>query len=76
GGQMQERLIFNDEEEKKRAHRLVITYLNKKYDIDDLASVDIVFAATGETDGNMIQGVKRVYSTRRGSYAVTHSVVM
>lgn len=35
-----------------------------------------VFAATGVTDGNMLQGVKRVNSTRRGSYAVTHSVVM
>ncbi|MDE4969627.1 fructose-bisphosphatase class II, partial [Francisella tularensis] len=60
GGQMQARFIFNDEEEIKLAHRLGITDINKKYDIDDLASCDIVFAASGVTDGNMLQGVKRV----------------
>ncbi|MBK2028477.1 class II fructose-bisphosphatase [Francisella noatunensis] len=76
GGQMQARLEFHSDEEVQRAHRLGITDLNKKYDIDDLASGDIVFAATGVTDGNMLRGVKRVNSTRRGSYAVTHSVVM
>ena len=73
---MQARLVFNNEDEIKRAHKWGITDLNKKYDIDDLASGDIVFAATGVTDGNMLQGVKRINSQLRGSFAVTHSVVM
>lgn len=76
GGQMQARLVFNDDDEIKRAHRWNITDLDKKYDIDELASGDIVFAATGVTDGSMLRGVKRINSSRRGSFAVTHSVVM
>lgn len=76
GGQMQARLVFNDKDEIARAHKWGITDLNKKYDIDDLASGNIIFAATGVTDGAMLKGVKRVNSSRRGSYAVTHSIVM
>ncbi|QIV96569.1 fructose-1,6-bisphosphatase II [Allofrancisella inopinata] len=76
GGQMQARLVFNNDEEIRRAYKWGITDLNKKYDIDDLASGNIIFAATGVTDGNMLKGVKRINSSRRGSFAVTHSVVM
>lgn len=76
GGQMEARLIFADDDEIARAHKWGITDLDKKYDIDDLASGNIVFAATGVTDGSMLQGVKRMSSTLRGSFAVTHSVVM
>ncbi|AJC48646.1 class II fructose-bisphosphatase [Allofrancisella guangzhouensis] len=76
GGQMQARLVFNSDDEIKRAHKLGITDLNKKYDIDNLASGNIIFAATGVTDGNMLKGIKRINSSRRGSFAVTHSIVM
>ena len=76
GGQMQARLVFHDDAEIARAHKWGITDLDKKYDIDDLASGDIIFAATGVTDGSMLQGVKRINSPLRGSFAVTHSVVM
>ena len=76
GGQMQARLKFADAAEIARAHKWGITDLDRKYDIDDLASGNIVFAATGVTDGNMLDGVKRIKSSRRGSFAVTHSIVM
>lgn len=76
GGQMQARLVFHDDAEIERAHKWGITDLDRKYDIDDLASGNIVFAATGVTDGNMLQGVKRIKSSLRGSFAVTHSIVM
>ena len=76
GGQMQAKLIFQNDDQIKRAHKWGITDLDKKYDIDDLASGDIIFAATGVTDGNMLKGVKRVDSSLRGAFAVTQSVVM
>lgn len=71
GGQMQGRLIFNDEEEKSRATRMGITDLSKKYTLGEMASGDVMFAATGVTDGSMLQGIKR-----RKGYATTHSIIM
>lgn len=76
GGQMEARLLFADEDEVARAHKWGITDLDKKYDIGELASGNIVFAATGVTDGSMLKGVKTMHSSLRGSFAVTHSVVM
>ncbi len=76
GGQMQARLNFADDAEIARAHKWGITDLDRKYDIDELASGNIVFAATGVTDGAMLDGVKRVHSSRRGSFATTDSIVM
>jgi fructose-1,6-bisphosphatase II / sedoheptulose-1,7-bisphosphatase len=60
GGQMQARLIFRNEDERGRARRLGIDKLDRKYNLHDLASGDVIFAATGVTDGSMLQGVKRV----------------
>ena len=71
GGQMQGRLIFNEEDEKARAQRMGITDFNRKYAILDMAKGDVMFAATGVTDGSMLKGVKR---TTQG--ATTHSIVM
>ncbi|MBN8543830.1 MAG: class II fructose-bisphosphatase [Alphaproteobacteria bacterium] len=71
GGQMQGRLIFNEEDEKARATRMGITDFNRKYAILDMAKGDVMFAATGVTDGSMLKGVKR---TLQG--ATTHSIVM
>ena len=59
GGQFQGRLVFRNDDEKGRAHRLGITDLDKKYDIDDLASGDVIFAATGVTDGALLKGVRK-----------------
>ncbi|MFC3051291.1 class II fructose-bisphosphatase [Kordiimonas pumila] len=57
GGQMQGRLLFRNDDERGRAHKWGITDLNKKYNLMDLASGDVIFAATGVTDGAMLDGV-------------------
>jgi len=71
GGQMQGRLLFRNDDERGRAHRLGITDLNRKYGLLDLAHGDVMFAATGVTNGSMLKGVRRVPGG-----AFTHSVVM
>jgi fructose-1,6-bisphosphatase II / sedoheptulose-1,7-bisphosphatase len=71
GGQMQGRLIFRNEEEKARARKLGVTDLNRKYTLTDLAKGDVMFAATGVTDGPLLNGVHRFAGGAR-----THSVVM
>lgn len=71
GGFMQGRLLFRNDDEKKRAGRWGIKDLNKKYGLTDLASGDVMFAATGVTDGAMLKGVRRF-----SGGAHTHSVIM
>jgi fructose-1,6-bisphosphatase II / sedoheptulose-1,7-bisphosphatase len=71
GGQFQGRLIFSEEEEKLRAKRMGIVDLNKIYTLTELARGDVMFAATGVTNGPMLAGVRRT-PTR----ATTHSIVM
>jgi fructose-1,6-bisphosphatase II / sedoheptulose-1,7-bisphosphatase len=58
GGQMQARLVFRNENEKSRAAKWGIKDLNRKYGLLDLVSGDVVFSATGVTDGSMLRGVK------------------
>ncbi|HUN51861.1 MAG TPA: class II fructose-bisphosphatase, partial [Candidatus Sulfotelmatobacter sp.] len=71
GGQMQGRLLFRNDDERGRAHRLKITDLNRKYSLTDLAAGDVIFTATGVTDGSMLEGVHRT----PGGIS-THSIVM
>lgn len=71
GGQMQGRLLFSDDDEKARATRMGITDFNRKYTMLDMAKGDVMFAATGVTDGSMLKGVKRW-----NGGASTHSIVM
>jgi len=71
GGQMQGRLYFRNDDERARAERIGIKDLDRKYDLRDLASGDVMFAATGVTNGTMLDGVK----WERG-YVNTHTVVM
>lgn len=71
GGQIQGRLLFRNDDERARAKRWGIGDLDLKYDIMDLAGGDVMFAATGVTNGSMLRGVRR-YSTG----AVTHSIIM
>jgi fructose-1,6-bisphosphatase II / sedoheptulose-1,7-bisphosphatase len=71
GGQMQGRLVFRNEDERGRAMRLGITDLNRVYALTELAKGDVMFAATGVTDGSMVKGVRRF-----GKGAVTNSIVM
>jgi fructose-1,6-bisphosphatase II / sedoheptulose-1,7-bisphosphatase len=58
GGQIQTRLVFRKDDERARAAKLGITDFNRKYSLMDLASGDVVFSATGVTDGSMLSGVK------------------
>jgi len=71
GGQMQGRLVFRNDAEKERAARAGITDLKKKYELNELAHGDILFSATGVTNGSMLRGV-RIFP----GGAKTHTVVM
>lgn len=72
GGQMLGRLVFRNEDEKQRAAKWGIEDLSKIYTIDDMAyGPNVMFAATGVTDGQMLKGVRRF-----AGGAVTHSVIM
>jgi fructose-1,6-bisphosphatase II / sedoheptulose-1,7-bisphosphatase len=71
GGQMQGRLVFRNDDERKRAAKWGITDLARKYLLRELISGDVVFSATGVTDGSMLRGVHR-----EGNFITTESVVM
>lgn len=71
GGQIQGRLLFRNDDEKGRAKRWGITDLDKKYDLMGLAGGDVMFAATGVTNGAMLRGVRRY-----AGGATTHSIIM
>ncbi len=59
GGQMQGRLLFRNDDERARARKWGIEDLNRKYSMIEMASGDIIFSATGVTDGSLLKGVKR-----------------
>lgn len=71
GGQMQGKLLFEDDAQIERARTMGITDPNRVYSIEEMAKGDVMFAATGVTSGPMLNGVRRV-----GHGAVTHSIVM
>ena len=71
GGQMQGRLVFRNDEERQRAHRLGVQDLARKYTLEELAQGDVMFAATGVTAGTMLDGIVQ----DRGGIS-THTVVM
>ena len=57
GGQMQTRLVLSDDEEVNRAKKLGITDLKRKYNISDMVKGDVIFCATGVTNGDMLKGI-------------------
>ena len=71
GGQMQGRLVFRNDDEKARAARCGIEDLDRKYDLEGMARGNVTFAATGVTDGSMLQRVRRF-----AGGAFTQSMVM
>ncbi|MFD2207404.1 class II fructose-bisphosphatase [Kiloniella antarctica] len=71
GGQFQGRLLFRNDDEVARAKRWGIDDLDRKYEIDELAKGDVMFVATGVTDGSLLRGVRRY----KGG-ATTQSIVM
>jgi fructose-1,6-bisphosphatase class II len=72
GGDFQGRLKFRNEGEKERALRMGVKDIEKKYTRDELVRGDVLFCATGVTDGPLLKGVR----TLPGHRAKTHSVVM
>ncbi|ODT68030.1 MAG: fructose-bisphosphatase, class II [Pelagibacterium sp. SCN 63-23] len=71
GGQMQGKLILDTPDKRHRAREMGIADPNLVYDVTDLASGDVLFSATGITDGSLVDGVR----LRRGTVE-TSTVVM
>lgn len=71
GGQMQGRLIFNNDEQRARAAKMGVKDPNKKYDMSEMVRGDCLIAATGVTTGSMLRGVEF-----KGDRIFTHTVVM
>ena len=71
GGQMQGRLITKSDDQKARAAKMGIVDFNKKFTMHEMASGDVMFSATGVTDGSMLRGVRF-----EGGYVTTETVVM
>ncbi len=59
GGQMFGKLLFRNEDERARARKAGITNFDRVYTRDDLVTADVIFAATGVTDGSLLTGIKR-----------------
>ncbi len=73
GGQMMGRLLFDNNTQKERAMRMGIQDLHKKYTVQEMVcGKDVMFAATGVTNGTMLDGVKVLSN---GSVC-THSIAM
>ena len=71
GGDMQGRLVFTSDEERERAKGMGITDFERVYTAEEMARGDVVFAATGVTNGDLLQGVRYF-----AGGAETHSIVM
>ena len=71
GCQMQTRLVFQNNDEKNRARKLGIINLSKKYDIKDMVKGDVIFCATGVTDGDLVKGIRDL-----GDYFASETLVL
>ena len=71
GGQMQGRLLFEDDAQIARVREMGHPDPRRKFNLEEMAKGDVMFAATGVTSGAMLRGVKRF-----GHGAMTHSMVM
>ena len=58
GCQMQTRLSFQNQDEKDRVKKLGIVDLRKKYNVEDMIKGDVIFCATGVTDGDLVRGIR------------------
>jgi len=71
GGQMQGRLVAGNEQQRARARAANIVDLGRKFTVHDMVMGDLSFAATGITDGSLLEGVR---FTKEAVF--THSVIM
>lgn len=72
GGQMQGRLVLRSDQDRAAAARAGIQDPGRKWDIDDMVKGEVMFAATGITDGHVLKGARLL----PGNRAVSHSLVM
>ncbi|MCV6824952.1 MULTISPECIES: class II fructose-bisphosphatase [Halocynthiibacter] len=71
GGQIYGRLVFRNADERARATRIGIEDFDRIYTRDDLVTEDVIFAATGVTDGSVVSGIKREVG-----YLTTETILM
>lgn len=71
GGQMYGRLLFRNDDERGRAAKAGITDLDKVYSRDEMVTQDVIFAATGVTDGSIVRAARR-----DGDYLETETILM
>jgi len=71
GGQMWGKLLFRNDDERSRAAKAGITDLNRIYSRDEMVTADVIFAATGVTNGSIVAGVKR-----EPGYLQTETILM
>jgi fructose-1,6-bisphosphatase II / sedoheptulose-1,7-bisphosphatase len=71
GGQMLGRLLFRNDDERKRAENAGIKDLDKVYSRDEMVTQDVIFAATGVTDGSVVHGARR-----DGEWMETETILM
>ncbi len=71
GGQMMGRLLFRNDDERKRARDAGIKDLDRIYQRDDMVTEDVIFAATGVTDGSIVGGARR-----DGEWMETETILM
>ena len=69
---MQTRLVLSDDEEINRAKQLGITDLKKKYNIEDMIKGDVMFCASGVTDGDMLKGISDKGDSFEASSFILH----
>jgi len=72
GCQMQTRLVYQDTDQKNKATALGIKDLNKKYNIEDMVKGDVIFCATGITDGDLVSGIKDLGDSFESETFVLH----
>ena len=70
--QMQTRLVFQNADEEIRAKKLGINNLNRKYNIEDMVKGDVIFCATGVTDGDFVKGIKDLGDSFASETLVLH----
>ena len=70
--QMQTRLVFQDKNQKNKAIELGIKDLSKKYNIEDMVKADVIFCATGITDGDLVKGIKDLGNSFQSETLVLH----
>jgi fructose-1,6-bisphosphatase II / sedoheptulose-1,7-bisphosphatase len=71
GGQMYGRLLFRNDDERGRAAKAGITDFDKIYTRDEMVTQDVIFAATGVTDGSIVSAARR-----DGDYLETETILM